>query len=206
MSRFGTWTSPRHVETSYIDLVNKWLPTYIAEAERQFGLAARTLPVPERGQYTTSRDQFQKWPEDQTPAVIVLAPGLAGDARKEADRSWTAPVGLGFGVIAATPFFEAATELAQILAVAIREIVLHLPPEGIKVDSVELLDEQYGDVENRALGSSRVIFRVWVRNWGSGEGGPINRQDPPDDPYTDPGERPTVTSVFVNLTNARRID
>lgn len=212
MSRFGSWTSPRHVELAFIHLVNKWLPTYIAEAERQFGIPPRSLPVPARGQFTVSRQEFIKWPENQTPAILVLAPGLAGDTRREADRSVTAPVAVGFGVITAASVFgaeggeSAATEVAQIIGVAIREIVLRLPPDDVSVAGIELLDEQYGDIEERNMGSSRVIFRVWVRNWGSGSGGPIDRNEPPEDPYDPPGDLPTVEGIYLTMFNARRID
>lgn len=210
MTVFGDWTSPRHIELAYIDHIERWITTYIAEAERQFGIDARSLPVPARGQFTVHRSEFEKWPEDQTPAILVLAPGLAGDPRREADKSLTAPIAIGFGIIAAAGaiFEDAAAEIAQIIGVSIREIVLNLRPIGLDVAGVELLDEQYGDVEKRSLGSSRLIFRVWVKNWSPGPSGPIDRVNPPDDPYLPSGNYPTVQpgKIFIELNNTRRID
>lgn len=208
MSVFGTWISPRHIELAYKDHLGKWITTYIAEAERQFGIPARSIPVPGAGQFTVHRSEFEKYPDDQTPAVLVLAPGLAGTPRREADRSLTAPIALAFGVIAAGgPTFEdQAAEVAQIIGLAIREIVRNLEPEDIEVDGIELLDEQYGDIEQRGMGSSRVIFRVWVKNWAPGRARPIDLSNPPIDPYQPPGDWPLVSThnVYLNLT--RRID
>lgn len=210
MSTFGNWLSPRHVEAAYIDHVVKWLETFVAEAERQFGFTARSIPVPHRGQFTVSREDFQKMPEDQTPAVLVLAPGMAGEARREADRSLTAPIALAFGVIAYTPALEQglATEIAQILGLAIREIVLRLPPDDLEVKGVRLIDERYGDLEERSMGSSRVIFTVDVANWSPGSGGPVDRTDPPEDPYDPPGNYPLVQpgKIFPFIEQKERID
>ncbi len=201
--------SPRHIELSYIEHLDKWLEVFIAEAERQFGIEPQLIPVPRRGQYTVSREEFQKYPEDQTPAILVLAPGLAGEPRREADRSLTAPIALAFGVITSSAPFtdnDAATEVAQVIGVAIREIVLRLPPEGLKVKGVQLIDERYGDIEKRSMGSSRIIFTIDVAEWSPGRGGPVNREEPPVDPYDPPGDYPIVQETFVHLSNARRID
>jgi hypothetical protein len=208
VSRFGQWTSPRHVEVAYVDLVSKWIMEYVAEAERQFGLDIRSVPVPAKGQFTVRRSEFIKWPQDQSPAVLVFAPGLVGEPRREADRTLTAPLGIGFGVVAAAGaiFEDAAEEVAQILGVCIREIVTHLPPEGIEVAGVQLLDEQYGEVDKRGLGSSRIIFQVWIKNWGAGKGGPFNREVPREDPYVPSGDNPIVQTTSVQLFNTRRIE
>ncbi len=209
MSVFGTWTYPRQIELAYIEHVNKWLATFIAEAERQFGIPARAVPVPARGQFTVSREEFQKYPEHQTPAVLVMAPGLAGEPRREADRSLTAPIALAFGVVAASPHIEdAAAEIAQLIGVAIREIVLRLRPEDLDVKAVRLVDERYGDIEKRTMGSARIVFTIDVAGWSPGKGGPVSRTDPPVDPYDPPGDLTTVQpgKTFVQLSNARSLD
>lgn len=208
MSTFGKWTSPREIENGYIAHVDKWLTTFIAEAERQFGIPPRTVPVPRLGQFTVSRDEFQKYPEDQTPAILVMAPGLAGEPRRESDRSLTAPVALAFGVVAASPFVDdnAAAEVAQVIGLSIRELVLRLPPEDLDVIAVTLIDERYGDIEKRSMGSARIVFQVDVAGWSPGKGGPVDRIVPPADPYLPPGDYPTVQTTFVTLSNARRID
>lgn len=208
MSSFNRWTAPRHIEKAIIDHLSKWVMEYFAEAERQFGLEPRTLPVPEAGQFTTVREQFEKWPEDQTPAVLVIAPGLAGTPRMEADRSLTAPVAIGVATIVGAPGWEpgVATEAAQIMGVALRELMLQLPPDGLDVDGVELRDERYGDVpadNERTMGSARIVMVYWVRNWAIRKGGPKDRVNPRANPYEDDGgDWPTVDpdKIFLNIT------
>lgn len=209
MSTFGTWLAPRQVEQALIDHCLKWGVHYIAEAERQFGIPARSLPVPERGQYTTVRDEFEKWPEDQTPVVLVIAPGLRGEPRREADRTLTAPVGLGLGVVASIPGFEGmGAEVAQLLGLSLRNLILTLPPEGIEVEAVDIVDERYGDIpsdKSRSMGAARFVFNYWVRNWADLKARPKKLADPLDDPYAVPEDWPRVESVFTTINNARRI-
>lgn len=213
MSTFNDWTAPRHIEQAIIDHLLKWGTTYIAEAERQFNIEARSVPVPEAGQFTTVREEFEKWPEMETPAVLVIAPGLAGTPRLEADRSLTAPVAIGVATLVDTPGHPpgTATEAAQVMGVAYRQLMLTLPPEGIDVEAVELRDERYGDVKDdnaRTSGSARIVMVYWVRRWGWRKGGPIDRTDPPADPYAVPGDYPTVdpTKIFLNIDKLQSND
>lgn len=206
VSTFGLWTSPRKIEKAIIDHCVKWGETFIAEAERQFGIPARSIPVPEEGQYTTVRDTFEKWPEDQTPAVLVISPGVSSSARREADRSLTAPVGIALGVIASSGFEGAGAETAQIIGVALRELLTSwVPIEGLDLaQPVELVVEGYGDIPaggERTMGSSRIGLVFWVKNWAAIGGGPLDRTTPPDDPYAAPAEAPTVQKLFWKIND-----
>lgn len=207
MSTFGVWTSPRHVEQAVINHLVLWGPDWIAEAERQFAIPAQSVPVPAAGQFTVVRDVFEKWPEDQTPAVLVIAPGLTGPPRREADRTLTGPVGLGVGVIASSTFPGAGAEVAQIIATAYMNLLLNLKPAGLDVAGVDFESARWGDIpaeSERTMGAARLLFTFWVRNWASLSSKPP-RSIPSVDPYEDPGDRPTVREggVFVSITNAR---
>jgi hypothetical protein len=212
MSTFPDMMSGRHVEQAVIETCVKWGEEFVAEAERQFGIPARSVPVPEAGQFTTTSQTFEKWPEDATPAVLVLAPGLVGKPRREADRSLTAPVALGLGFLAGTGHgSDANREMAQLYAAAYSELMLRIPltllgvPLG--VDSIEYVDERYNDIpgnRERMLAAARLVFVVNVRNWRSLVGGPPER-DPRPDPYVDPPvEWPTVGSIFRSLNEETR--
>lgn len=216
MSTFPSFLIGRQVEEAVINTCLKWGRAWLAEAERQLGIEPRSLQVPARGQYTVRAEQFRKWPETQTPAVLVLAPGLTGSPRVEADRSLTAPVGLALGFLASSPIDGAARELAQIMAAAYTEVVLRHPLEfadGTKLDvaGIDYLDERYADIpveKERYMGAARVVLTIWVRGWRSKKGGPIDRDNPPTDPYEPPGDYPTVApgKTFLHLTTTRRID
>lgn len=211
MSTFGTWTSPRHVEQAIIEHCVKWGETFIAEAERQFGIDPRSIPVPEEGQYTTVRDTFEKWPEDQTPCVLVISPGVSGTGRMEADRTITGAVGIALGVLATSAFQGAGAETAQIIGVALRQLLLStVPIEGLQLaEPAELVQEGYGDIPasgDRTMGSSRLGFVFHVKNWAAFGGGPLDRTTPPDDPYAPPPDAPRVESVFSQVNSERSLD
>jgi hypothetical protein len=215
MTTFPHMLSGRHVEQAVIETCVKWSEEFIAETERQFGIPAHSVPVPTEGQYTSTSQTFEKWPEEETPAVLVLAPGLVGKPRREADRSLTAPVAVGLGFLVGTGHGSAANrELAQFYAAAYSELMLRIPLilQGIPlgVESVEYLDERYNDIpgnRERMLAAARLVFSVGVKNWRSLKGGPPE-PDPRPNPYVDPpAEWPTVLTVFRTLNEeTRRID
>lgn len=199
-----------HVTKAVIDTAVKWGETYVAATERMFGIAPHTIPVPERGQFTISANEFEKWPEQQTPAILVMAPGLGGEPHREADRSLTAPVAVGLFIIVATPHgVEANREAAEILAAAYGQLFLRQPVEGIQTAGIDYRDERYGEVPGdagRTLGAARVVFNIWVRNWRTLKRGALSVTEPPDDPYEVPGDLPRVESVFPTITPVRRIE
>lgn len=208
VSVYGKWIAPRHVEQAIIDHLVLRGAEYIAEAERQFGIEPRSIPVPQEGQFTTVRDTFEKWPEDQTPVVLIMSPGVSSAPRRETDRSLTAPVAIALGVIVSSGFPGAGAEAAQIIGTAFKNLMLQLPPAGLDTAGVELQVEAYGDIPaagERTMGSSRIGFHVWVKNWAALGGGPLDRNAPPPDPYVAPGDWPRVESVFSQINNARRI-
>jgi hypothetical protein len=218
---FPKFVSPKLVEESIIQTLLTYGVFWIAEAERQYGIPARSLPVPERGQFTTVSEVWRKWPEDQCPAVLVLAGGLTGEPRVEADRSMTAPVGIALGVIASSSQPGVGRELAQIYGAAYSQALLRhrlVPPVEdyvVEADGApQFLDERWNDVlreEERFMGTSRVVFNIWIKNWRSHAGGPLMypyEDDGPDlpDPYDPPANWPQVETVYPHITNTRSID
>lgn len=215
---FPNFLTGRHVESAIIATCVKWGEEWLAEAERQFGLAPHTLPVLAEGQFTTTSATFEKYPEDQLPAALVIAAGLAGKARREADRSFTAPVGIGIGFLVSTGHgADANRELASIYSATYCELLLRHPLEPafdgtiVKLDEIIWEDERYGDVpgqREKVLGGSRIIFTFWVKNFRDAHGGPPDRTDPRPDPYGVPTPGlPTIQTIFRSLNDVtRRID
>lgn len=212
MTTFPHMISGRHVEQAVIETCVKWGEEFVAEAERQFAIPARSVPVPDEGQFTSTSETFEKWPEEETPAVLVLAPGLAGVPRKEADHSLTAPVAVGLGFLVSTGHgTDANRELAQFYAAAYSELILRMPLQllGVRlgVEFVEYRDERYTDIpgkRERVLGAARLVFVIGVKNWRSLRGLPPE-PDPRPNPYIDPpAEWPTVGSIFRTFNDETR--
>jgi hypothetical protein len=74
-SEVGAVVTGRDVELAALALLQRWSGTYLAEMERQSGRAPASLPRV-RG-WATAAD-FETWPEDQVPRVLLVSPGLLG--------------------------------------------------------------------------------------------------------------------------------
>jgi hypothetical protein len=73
-SAIGPIVSGHDVEQATLAVLRRWMPTYLAEAERQTGRVVGSLPVIRGWTVATT---FDKWPEDQLPAIVLISPGLA---------------------------------------------------------------------------------------------------------------------------------
>src|SRR5215472_7746956 len=73
-SIFGRIVSTVDIEGWVLTTLRTWSSTYIGEMERQYGLAAGTLPRIRAWRTAPSMD---KWPEDQLPCVVVQALGTS---------------------------------------------------------------------------------------------------------------------------------
>lgn len=199
----GRSESGRKIEQAAIDTAVKWGTTYIADAERNHGIPPMSVPVPGKGSFTTVGSVFEKWTEQAMPAVMVIAPGLGGDPRREADRTYTAPINIGIGILASSTFEGAGREIAQLIGAAFREMFLEVPLVGLegRIDEIEYRDERYNDIPSRGeynLGSARLVYTVWIKKWAGG-GRPRNLTTPPADPYAVPQGWSTVESVHSQI-------
>jgi hypothetical protein len=210
----GAAVTSYRIEQSLIDTMVLWSETFIANQERIQGLSARTIPVPERGQFTTVSETFQKWPENATPAILVLAPGLAGQPRVEADRTLTASVAIGIGIITTSTVPGGARETAHIIGAAYRQLLLRVKPIGLSgyFDGMRYIDERYNDMpgtDERNKASARLVFTMNIRRWADARGRPIDMDRPPENPYDPPEGWPTVggeDKLNFQLTPTDRIE
>lgn len=78
-SIFGPIIAASDVEEWCWALLRKWFGTYLAEVERQHGIAEGTL---QRPRAFVTAPSFDKWPEDQLPALMLVSVGLAEEPLK----------------------------------------------------------------------------------------------------------------------------
>ena len=95
-SIFGRIVTGDDVETWALNLFRRWMGTYLAEVERQHGLQAGHWQRPRAYVRVLS---FDKWPEDQLPAVMLVSAGIAGPPIKHGDGKIAARWLLGLGVL-----------------------------------------------------------------------------------------------------------
>jgi hypothetical protein len=171
-----------------------WLSTCMGEIERVEGLTERvTRP---RGVVTSS--DFEKWPEDQLPVILVISPGLVRPPERKGRGALTFTWGVGIAGLVGDTTAESSRRMGQVYAAAISlAINTHKSLGGFDLD--------FGD--GRTLGAGRCVFEVSVegaRPTGGGPSAPLPEPDPFDpsapDTGTDPGPWPGVTETSIDVT------
>lgn len=194
---FGRLLDVSEVEEAVIAALELWLPTYIAEVERQRGMTPESMPMPRS--YSTV-NEFVKWTEDQLPTIIVVSPGLAPtDPKREGDGTYRAWYRVGVAVIAAARDRETTRRISKLYIAAIRGAILqHAGLGDLEAAGIRWTNERNSDIPDeagRTLGSGAVTFDIEMRGVINDRLGPA---EPFDDPYDDP-TWPTVATTDVDV-------
>lgn len=196
---FGRMLTAHDVEQWVLTFLRRWSGTYIAEAERQHGYTAGDLQRVRGWGVTPS---FDKWPEDQLPAVLVVSPGLIPPPVRAGDGVWRATWRIEIGCICSARTREKSHELAALYVQAHTDaIVQHPSLEGhaAGVDWLDLTLNQLDFDDTRSLYAGTSVFAVEVDNVVTDFGGPATPNDPLE-PETDPWPLwPTVETVDVDV-------
>lgn len=174
------------------DQLKLWLPAYLAEIERQQGLPAESLP---RIRSFTTRTQTTKWAENQTPACVIVCPGLSGPPARDGAGVWRSSWGLGVAVVTSGNSQESVIQNSSYYGAAVRACLLQQQPLPGLDGRIGWLDEDYAEVpesQSRSLAAARVEFQVLIPHMVCDMAGPVL---PPDDPYLPPDNWPTVSDT-----------
>jgi hypothetical protein len=168
--------------------------------ERQTARPPGSLP---RARAWTTSPDFETWPEDQIPRVLIVSPGLLQPPASDGPGNYRATWSLGIGVIVSARTMDETMELAKLYCAALRACMLqHQSLEGFAA-GVEWLDENYDDlpsIDTRSLGAGQAIFAVQVDDVSRRWGGPTSPDSEPPEPDTTPlSTDPTVEDVAVEV-------
>jgi len=184
---FGPIVSGWDVEQWALQLLHKWIGTYLAETERQHGVPAGTLARP-RG--WAIGPTFDKWPEDQIPGVLCHSPGTVERPWRDGSGLYTARWSLNVGVLCSARTQRLSHAHAQLYAAAVREVFLNRPSLEGHAAGTDWLGDVYDDLDyddTRSLYAARNMLVVEVAGVGqSKSAGPVT----PDDPLTPDGLEP----------------
>lgn len=180
---FQRIVSGAQVEQALITTLQMWMPTYLAEVARQHGKGARELPTV--ASYTTVVE-FDKWPEDQLPACIVVSPGIAEQPSQEAKGKHRAKWAAELALICSASTQKNSLDLAKMYLAAARAAILQHASLGGFASGLEWIDELYDRVpseDTRNLGAASGLFVVHVddvttKGAGPGAAVPEPRIDP----------------------------
>jgi len=184
-SLFGRIVDGSDVEQWCLDTLKAWSSTYLAERERQKGLQAGTL---QRVRAWVVTPTFDKWPEDQLPACLLISTGLAEPPMKSGDGVYRARFQMGLGCIVSARTELETHRLAQLYISAHRALLIQRPSLGGNAIGIVWQEENYDSLtydDQRSLGAGQAIFTVEVDDVVSTGRGP-NRPDIPLSPDTDP--------------------
>jgi hypothetical protein len=188
------------VERAALDTLQTWIDTYLAEVERQNGMAVRSLPRPRSW---TRRNEFEHWPEDQIPAIIVVSPGLTDPPMGTGSGAFRANWDLGVAVVAEGQQTNNTRDLVGYYTAAIRALIIQRQSLGGFAMGVIWRDERYDDISDlevgRTLASGQVVFSVTVEGIVSTKAGPLTPDTPPVDPPDTSPTWPIATTVEADI-------
>lgn len=211
---FGPIVTLRMVEQGIASFLRVWFLDYLDEIERREGYAPGEVERP-RGIPIAS--DFQKWPEDQVPCLLVLSAGLAGPPQRQGDGSYTTDWQVAIAPVVKDIDEDETRRLASTYTAAVRLAVMqHQGLEGLG-RVLRWRDEVYdtGPLERRRTHAvGRFVFDVQMDKTLVEFGPvvpanpPIDPDLPPPDPTPDPGPWPDVhlpADVGVTLKNPTEV-
>lgn len=194
-SVFGPMVIASDVEEALIDTLQLWLPTYLGEMQR---LKPELPPLPDIRSYSQT-NRFQRLPQDQLPAAVVLSPGLASAPAVFGDGKIGAWWRLGVVVICSTRTAEETNQAAKLYGAAIRTLLVQRPDLGGVASALTIVSELYDDVPANYLevgATAQIEMDVFVDEISNNTHGP---DQPAADPTVAPPARPAVIEANVDV-------
>jgi hypothetical protein len=188
---YGRIVAGVDVELALLELIQTWLPDYLAEVCRQRERAPDDLPTPRA--WVVSSD-VEKMPEDQTPAVIVASPGMTDAPRADGLGSYVARWRIGIAVHLSARGNALSLRLVRLYIAAVRALVVQQQAlDGLDLRRIDWLDERYDtlpSIDDRTVCTALVELAVEVADVTTRHAGPLA----PILPATPNGETPSTTS------------
>lgn len=194
---FGPLIDTRDVQLAVKSTVQKWIKTYVALVERMNGLDPRSLPLP-RSYVLKNHDALSKNPEDQTPAIVIVCPGTAGDPVRDGEGFYRVPYAVSVAAIVSARDEDSTSVLAKRYAAALYALMVHNGSLGGFAEGVRWRGERNDDLRpdgDRTIAVGINVFEVLVPNVIQAGAG---LKEPPEEPYEE-SELPTVDDVEVAL-------
>lgn len=203
MTIFGYALSDDVVEDAVIYTLKRWMGTELAEIERQRGITAGHYGRPRS--YETHTD-FESFPEEQLPRIIVVSLGFADVPAKRGSNAYRHFYNIGVAAIASSTDQNSTRRYAYRLGAAVAGCLIHNQSldQGIggRVLGVDLTEKRNGEIppdSDRTLWVVRQIFRIEIDDAITKSAGPV-APDEPQIPDTDPWpDWPTVQDTQTDI-------
>lgn len=184
MSVFGEIVTGRSIEEWCVQLAQRWISTYLSEIERQAGLERFHWQRPRAYVRTVS---FDKWPEDQLPALMFVSSGIAAPPTRTGDGLYTVRWLMNVAALCSASTQQASHDMAHDLIAATEALFVQRPSLDGHADALDWLGVRVDDLGYddgaRSLSSAQALFSVEVRDVISAYAGPAAPDEPSDDPW-----------------------
>lgn len=192
MTIFGELFGGDQIDAALIDVLKTWMPTYLTEVARQRGLNA-PLEAPRS---IVAVAEFDRWPEEQLPGIVIVNPGTTGTPLKDGAGAYRAswPIEVCISVSAAT---QADTRRnSQLYIAAARGCIMQRRSLGHGMKGTDWGGESYTLIEadkRRSLAGAKASFTIERDDVVTVGAGPTNPDSPP------PEEWPTVQEADATV-------
>lgn len=190
VSNTGTILTDDQVEDAVLATLQKWLADKLTRIEEQLGIEPG---YHERPNSWEVRNDFEKFPEEMLPMVIVISAGLIDEPVKSGGRVFRAPWGIGVATVATSIDQKTARRNAYRLGAAVRAALVHNQSLdlgiGGRVRGVKWMDATNDELPpegDRTIFVTKQVFAVEVDDVLTQSGGPrVPMGDPPPVPGDD---------------------
>jgi hypothetical protein len=194
----GPLVTMSNVRAACEQLARDYIAPYLGDAARAEGKAPDWIAPP--ASYRVARE-VMKWPESQTPALIVAVPGTSGAPRQRGSHDLAATWAVTFGAIVAGTDDEDTDAQASIYEAAMRAMVLkqggNLPPLDVeRVTWTGSAQDPVPQHDQRYILAASVNFDIEIAGVANSRQGFL---EPPEPPLGDLGPYPTADTVDVTL-------
>lgn len=180
MSVFGEFIHAGEVEQAVKDTLQTWFETYLGEMERQTGREPGSLPLPRSYQIVSESADPARWPEDQLPSIIILAPGFAEAPEHDGTGAFKVRYQVSVAAMVSARDQGATRQLSRLYGTVISAILVQQPSLGDFSCGLQWVSETFDDIPvetSRSLACAIEGFHVdvdHVLSTAAGPTGPAN--------------------------------
>lgn len=157
-----------------------WLPSVLHTLADERGIDISKAPTPKSWKRLPD---FRALKPDQSPAVVVASPGLAGDAVRGSDGVYSAVWNAHVFVVVRAATFDEVSDLVGLYTAAIRVAAVQHRPDSPSLKRPIWRGEGYAEIDARdarTIGAGIVQFRIPATQVVDDAAGPVVPPPPPD--------------------------
>lgn len=189
---FGPLFVARRVETAATDLIERWAESYLLGLKAEYPTVYDFDVAPVPKSYST-RNEFEIWPEDQLPGIVVVCSGTNERPKRRGDGIYSAQFALGVGVAVGSTDVLTTRTFAEGWGAIIRTLFTQKPSmerPDLGIRGLYWEGERYDSLpsdESRSVMATQVVFSLQINDVvqaGIGPDDPVDPSEYPPPPNT----------------------